>query len=171
MANKQFSVLAVFGQYACKEFADLHRGEKHTFKEWKKLASSFKTEDGDTVGICRYNFNTETEQNAFCNGIEVADGYFSDESYFAVTVVDCFIEEEAKPALPRLGQGKHRYVAAYRVYNGYMYNEPKQFSIETEIICANSINEAYEIAQQRAATPGLVSHDSVMIRKKDITRI
>lgn len=63
------------------------------------------------------------------------------------------------------------YKVTYRIHNGYQFNDPRYYDETTEEIVAANRDEAYEKAVERASTNGVIAHDEVSVRKKDVVRI
>ena len=86
--EKKHIAIVVFGEYACKNFIDEHKGEVHTDREWKQLADEFVSEGGESVFLEKHSFDTEAERDAFADGVNAVDDYVSSDFYTAVVITD-----------------------------------------------------------------------------------
>lgn len=86
--KKKYIVVVFFGEYNSWDFIKEHIDETHTSEEWKNLADEYEGRDHAGIFTKIYQFYTKEEMEAFKQGIEEADNYFSSEYYTVVALTE-----------------------------------------------------------------------------------
>ena len=69
-------IILVMGEYACKDFTDAHKNEKHTVEEWKEMIA-----ENDELSCTVRAFSTGEALVAYKTAVEDCENYLSSDFY------------------------------------------------------------------------------------------